>query len=90
MERYVADLRNSTDFRAERASSLNVRRAMQAYRALSLIDYVEKDVREAVELTFHRAAQLLGADVDAVSLANTSGGRPRKRESLGVGCLGTR
>src|SRR5579859_3610374 len=65
MERYVPDLRNSTDFRAERGVTLNVRRAMQAYRALALIDHVEKDVRGAVELTFRCAAQLLGVEIDA-------------------------
>src|SRR5579859_7640747 len=65
MERYVPELRNSTDFRAERGVTLNVRRAMQAYRALSLIDHVEKDVRGAVELTFRCAAQLLGVEIDA-------------------------
>jgi ParB/RepB/Spo0J family partition protein len=85
MERYVSDLRNSTDFRAERAVTLNVRRAMQAYRALSLIDHVEKDVREAVELTFRRASQLLGVDIDSVSLANTSGGSTSQARTLNHG-----
>jgi ParB family transcriptional regulator, chromosome partitioning protein len=65
MERFVARLRASQDFRAQRVATLNVRRAMQAYRAVSLIDHVDDDVREALELTLRRAADLLD-----VSLAN--------------------
>lgn len=72
MERFVTNLRTSQDFRADRAVTLNVRRAMQAYRALSLIDNVDLNVREAVQLTMYRAAALLGVDLPAVSLANTS------------------
>ena len=71
VERFVAELRRAQDFRAQRAATLNVRRAMQAYRAVSLIDQTDADLRGALELTLHRIAELLGLMVPSVSLANT-------------------
>ena len=71
VERFVAELRRAQDFRAQRAATLNVRRAMQAYRAVSLIDQADDDVRGALELTLRRIAELLGLTVPSVSQANT-------------------
>lgn len=71
VERFVAELRRAQDFRTQRAATLNVRRAMQAYRAVSLIDQTDADVRGALELTLHRIMELLGLTVPSVSLANT-------------------
>jgi hypothetical protein len=73
VERFVAELRRSQDFRVQRVATLNVRRAMQAYRAVSLVDQTDDDVRGALESTFHRIAELLGLlAVPSVSQANTA------------------
>jgi ParB/RepB/Spo0J family partition protein len=72
VDRFVAELRSSQDFRAERAATLNVRRAMQAYRSVTLIDEVDDEVKRTLELTLSRVLDLLGLSVGGVSLANTS------------------
>jgi hypothetical protein len=71
VERFVAGIPASQDFRAQRAATLNVRRAMQAYRAVTLIDEADDEVRGTLELTLHRIADLLGFTLRGVSLANT-------------------
>ncbi len=71
VEQFVAKLRTTHDFRAQRAATLNVRRAMQAYRAVTLIDQADDEVRDALELTLRRIADLLGLTFPSVSLANS-------------------
>jgi hypothetical protein len=72
VERFVAELRSSQDFRERRTATLNVRRAMQAYRAVTLIDDVDDEVRGTLELTLDRVTDLLGITLrGCVSQANT-------------------
>jgi hypothetical protein len=83
VERFVAEIRTSQDFKSHRAATLNVRRAMQAYRAVSLIDEADEEVRHTLELAARRIADILGHTPMSVSLANTS--NPDGTESQGAG-----
>ena len=71
VERFVAKLRSSPDFNSQRLAALNVRRATQAYRAVTLIDEIDVEVRRTLELTMSRIADLLGFTFPGVSLANS-------------------
>jgi ParB family chromosome partitioning protein len=70
VERFVANVRSSRDFKAQQVATLNVRRAMQAYRAVTLIDELDDEVRQTLELTATRIADLLGGPLPSVSQAN--------------------
>jgi hypothetical protein len=71
VDRFVVELRSSRDLNARRLAELNVRRAMQAYRAVSLIDQIDMEVRRTLELTMSRIADLLGFTFPGVSLTNS-------------------